>query len=64
MTELPDIIAHLRQACKEAGGVEEWANRHRVYPGFIFEMLAGSRLPTERVLGVLGYQSRYSEVEK
>lgn len=64
MTDLPDIIAHLRQSCAEAGGVEQWANRNRVASVFVHLALDGRSVPTEAILGALGYQRRdsYSRV--
>lgn len=56
--ELPDIIAHLRQACTDAGGVEQWANRNRVAAIFVHLALDGRSTPSEAILGALGYQRR------
>ena len=64
MTDLPDIIAHLRQSCADAGGVERWANRQGVYAIDVHRSLAGLADPNKMILGALGYQSRpcYSRV--
>ena len=62
MIPLEDIIAHLRQQCDLAGGVEQWANRHRIASVFVHLALDGRAKPTEAILGALGYQRRESYV--
>lgn len=58
MTNLPDIIDELRVACTAAGGVEAWANRHRIYSLLVIRVLQGDVEPSPAILGALGYQSR------
>lgn len=57
MTQASDVIAELHVACDQAGGVEQWANRHRIYSLLVQQALDGAE-PSAAILGALGYQSR------
>ena len=61
MVDLTDILSDLRAACDKAGGVEAWANRHRIYSLVVQQVLDGAE-PSAAILGALGYQSRTSYV--
>jgi len=62
MTDLPDIIAHLRHVCTEAGGVEAWCNRNRIYFLLVERALDGACEPAAEIVAALGYQSRFHYV--
>lgn len=61
-----EVVERLRSLVDEAGGPARWATRHGVSPGYVRDVLAGSRLPAPSVLEALGLrkieaETRYEE---
>lgn len=49
-----DVVALLKHACGEAGGLRAWARKHDMTAQYVWQILAGERPPSEAVAKALG----------
>lgn len=60
------IVAHLRNAVAERGGVRAFGRRHQFVPGFLSRVLNGHTPPSDRLCRAIGFRKvvRYENTRR